>query len=101
MAGAEGRPYAGYSDTIIIICIQTFIMRATTQTILLLSACLLGLAAATSSGDQDQSQGRAIFSNYTSGRYVSVMGACFKTHLSTCFEFTLLSNVSTLYLLHM
>ena len=42
-------------------------MGATKQTILL-SACLLGLAAAaSSSGEQDQSQGRAIFSNYTSG----------------------------------
>ena len=61
------RPYAQYSDTIIIICLKTFIMGATKQTILL-SACLLGLAAAaSSSGEQDQSQGRAIFSNYTSG----------------------------------
>ena len=85
MAGAEGRPYAGYSDTIIIICIQTFIMRATTQTILLISACLLGLAAATSSGDQDQSQGRAIFSNYTSGRYVSGIGAWFRTDFVNMF----------------
>merc|ERR1719429_1066204 len=41
-------------------------MGATSQIILLLSACLLGLATA-STGDQDQSQGRAIFSNYTSG----------------------------------
>merc|ERR1712113_855244 len=50
-----------------IICLKTFIMGATKQTILL-SACLLGLAAAaSSSGEQEQSQGRAIFSNYTSG----------------------------------
>merc|ERR1711982_210046 len=50
-----------------IICLKTFVMGATKQTILL-SACLLGLAAAaSSSGEQDQSQGRAIFSNYTSG----------------------------------
>merc|ERR1711862_680358 len=49
-----------------IICLKTFIMGATKQTTLL-SACLLGLAAAaSSSGEQDQSQGRAIFSNYTS-----------------------------------